>query len=250
MDDSEYLVPPQNSFAIAFVGCVYYAVICFMTPHLQPTHLVVLMQSSCVFSSIMMFFFKLIGWSWIRTCQLLLGLTSLVLILYSSLSRLMASVSLFVSRRTCCTVVLVATSLFVVAVLLNSYTIALSTHTLLQYVCACCSVDGQPSLQSQFEYHVYKIQFPLAFVVVFVFYSIRNPIHIQFVDMFTFFDTVFTGFLRTFVHSWVMRLLAGLTRRNGFFLLPILSADCCTTRATRIWFSSVMPCTRASCRAR
>ena len=31
---------------IAFIGCLYYGVICLMTPHLQSTHLVLLMQVS------------------------------------------------------------------------------------------------------------------------------------------------------------------------------------------------------------
>ena len=134
LEDSEYLVPPETTGAIAFVGCVYYVVICFMTPHLQATHLVVLMQSSCVFSSVIMFLFNMVGWSWIRTCQLLLGLTSLFLIMFVLPSILISSLSLFVTRHSCCIVVLIATILFLVAVVLNSYTIALTTKTLLHYV--------------------------------------------------------------------------------------------------------------------
>ena len=105
-----------------------------MTPHLQATHLVVLMQSSCVFSSVIMFLFNMVGWSWIRTCQLLLGLASLSLIMFVLPSILISSLSLFVTRHSCCIVVLIATILFLVAVVLNSYTIALTTKTLLHYV--------------------------------------------------------------------------------------------------------------------
>ncbi|KAK8813445.1 hypothetical protein WA556_000024 [Blastocystis sp. ATCC 50177/Nand II] len=203
LEDSEYLVPPETTGAIAFVGCVYYVVICFMTPHLQATHLVVLMQSSCVFSSVIMFLFNMVGWSWIRTCQLLLGLTSLSLII----------LSLFVTRHSCCIVVLIATILFLVAVVLNSYTIALTTKTLLHY----------PSLQSQFEFNVYKTQLPMALIVVFLFYSLRNPVRFDFVDVLTFLNVLWTGLLRTFVHTWNWLLLFA-------YVLSGLLYDACYSR--------------------
>ena len=66
---SEYQVPDYRSLTI-------------MTPHLQSTHLVVLMQSSCVFTGGFLYFLHLTGWNWSRTCQFILGFTSLVFIMY------------------------------------------------------------------------------------------------------------------------------------------------------------------------
>lgn len=105
-----------------------------MTPHLQSTHLVVLMQSSCVFNGGFLYFLHLTGWNWSRTCQFVLGFTSLILIMY------LVSFYFYSDYLSLSTVVRVVQLLslqpssFILAVVLNSYATAFTAQTLLRFV--------------------------------------------------------------------------------------------------------------------
>ncbi|KAK8823769.1 hypothetical protein WA538_001061 [Blastocystis sp. DL] len=187
LEYTEYTVPDLCPFIIGLIGATYYIMICLMTPHLQSTHLVVLMQSSCVFTGIFMYTFHLISWTWQRTCQLLLGLTSLVLML----------LSLFLNRRTCCIVIILATLLFLLCVLLNAYMTAFTADTLLRFVSLFLPSHRQPSMQSQFEFHIYKHEAAAALPLLFLLFALRDPNRVQFVDLFTFLRSIVDGFLAT-----------------------------------------------------
>ena len=58
-------------------------------------------------------------------------------------------------------------------------------------------------MQSQFEMNVYKYQCYSWFFLIYILFCIRNPTHIQFVDLFTFLQEFGHGFMLTFVHTWV-----------------------------------------------
>ncbi|KAK8805004.1 hypothetical protein WA171_006969 [Blastocystis sp. BT1] len=188
LEYSEYQVPDYRSFIIAITSSVYYILICFMTPHLQSTHLVVLMQSSCVFNGGFLYFLHLTGWNWSRTCQFVLGFTSLILII----------LSLIINRRTCCPTIIIATILFILAVVLNSYATAFTAQTLLRF----------PSMQNEFEFYVYRYECYFSLLIVFVMFALRDPSCIQFADLFTFLLSIWNGLLTTFGHgTWIWLLV-------------------------------------------
>ena len=136
VNNQEYKVPTKRSLTISVLSAIYYVLICYMTPHLQATHLVVLMQSSCVFSGVLFCCLHLADWTWYRVCQFALGCTSLILMVYVLLFFLfMCRVSLFINKSQCCPTIIISTILFIIAVILNAYSTALTTQTLLKYVC-------------------------------------------------------------------------------------------------------------------
>lgn len=80
----------------------------------------------------------------------------------------------------------------------------------------------------------------MALIVVFLFYSLRNPIRFDFVDVLTFLDVLWTGLLRTFVHTWVCSVLS-LSPRTGSSSSPTSSAASSTTPATPASSSTAIP---------
>lgn len=107
------------------------------------------------------------------------------------------SLSLFLNRRTCCIVIILATLLFLLCVLLNAYMTAFTANTLLRFVSLFLPSHRQPSMQSQFEFHIYKHEAAAALPLLFLLFALRDPNRVQFVDLFTFLRSIVDGFLAT-----------------------------------------------------
>ena len=156
-----------------------------MTPHLQATHLVVLMQSSCVFTCILFCCLHLADWTWYRICQFALGCTSLILMVYVRNIVLSYScrVSLFVNKIHCCPTIIISTILFIIAVILNAYSTALTTQTLLKYVCVLSYV--QECLKCMMVMIVQLCSFGYIFVYIYIICSLLRKMNLNciFIDM-------------------------------------------------------------------
>ena len=209
VNNQEYKVPTKRSLTISVLSAIYYVLICYMTPHLQATHLVVLMQSSCVFSGVLFCCLHLADWTWYRVCQFALGCTSLILMVYVLLFLFMCRVSLFINKSQCCPTIIISTILFIIAVILNAYSTALTTQTLLKYVCYTILVKMmrciymQPSPQNAFEFHVYRYESYFSVLLVYLLYAFRNPPKVNFVDFIEFLSALVKGVKMTFVRSHV-----------------------------------------------
>lgn len=87
--------------------------------------------------------FHLHRWVFLQTCWLDVGsfmsirfgsdLSDPHFVLFSSILAIF-SISLYVNRATCCEAIVISTLIFTLAVVLNSFSAALTTHTLLNYV--------------------------------------------------------------------------------------------------------------------
>jgi singapore isolate B (sub-type 7) whole genome shotgun sequence assembly, scaffold_1 len=94
-------------------------------------------------------------------------------------------------------VIILATLLFLLCVLLNAYMTAFTADTLLRFVSLFLPSHRQPSMQSQFEFHIYKHEAAAALPLLFLLFALRDPNRVQFVDLFTFLRSIVDGFLAT-----------------------------------------------------
>ena len=93
--------------------------------------------------------------------------------------------------------IILATLLFLLCVLLNAYMTAFTADTLLRFVSLFFPSHRQPSMQSQFEFHIYKHEAAAALPLLFLLFALRDPNRVQFVDLFTFLRSIVDGFLAT-----------------------------------------------------
>lgn len=128
------------------------------------------------------------------------------------------------NRRTCCIVIILATLLFLLCVLLNAYMTAFTADTLLRFVRLFRS-HQQPSMQSEFEFHIYKHEVAAALPLLFLLFAFRDPNRVQFVDLFTFIRSIVAGFLATIREG--VRVQEGRHVQNWLWLLGYLLAGVC-----------------------